>query len=445
MKAVFVIFLTVFTTGCAFKQSEPQAKSGGADTVDSGLNSHQSENSVSYRLPIDKGPGKPALSEVIATTSLFRDPSTRALRSEGPLVAPLVVPDILVVDLNVSGVSSDRAGFKGEIRSGARFVREIPAAAFAVKAGNSAEVEFTVTELKSLLPADAQARIEIVVSVLDIKGKSIDTIEFALSTPPSKTSVKLYLPYGRFEKQKQISIPEAFKKVVVSAELQLDLVGVLELANAEADAIEVALPSKLAHVLTRVDAQTQVNIAECSYGLSKTANETKTPSEVRLLPLTADFHRAARESKDAEFVKTDVGPGDVVQIGVYTTDAMTFALPDDRMVSQTVPIRCTAQCQSGAEGDWNDLGKWGRDCIDCGGTPGNVGQNCHNCMGQHRDWCRWQNWRDWKDYSSVSGGFESYLSFSPSEAPSSYLLGFINQKVPGRPRVVFNETIQFKK
>lgn len=439
MRHIVLFAAVVLFSGCAFKQ--PEAKQEAA--VVQQQSALPAKNQASYSAAsADSREGEPPVI-VTGSTTLNRDSTTNQLRGNFALVLPAFAPDILTIEARVMDASLP-SSLRGELRSGDRIVREIPAAAFLIEGGRSGSpfsIKFALTEMKQYFAADSQVAMALHLLAVDDAGKPTPFLSLAITTPPSKTSTTPYLPVEAFEKKMKVSVPDSLRHATASDGRQVELVGIFEVRNSESAPIEVTVPQQLAHTLDAVELQTQVTSSECGYSVSRNPSSKRVASELWLLPL--------QTTANANGMTVRIAPGEVAHIGAFATVGAALTPGEDRMSPQVVPTRCMAHCQRGAEGDWNDQGKWGGECLACGGIPGNMGEVCYSCMRQHREWCAWQDWRAWKDYATVSVGTQYSFNMAPTAdkdaASSKFLVKFVNQSVPGRPRQLLSESISIKR
>lgn len=434
--------LCILASGCAFKQSEAKLPSTATSLQESPAALPQSTARFRFASAEKRTGGTPA--DISGTTSLIRDAASGLLKGEYALVLPAVAPDSLNIELNLADYALELATLRAEVRFGDKVIRELPAAAFSLSHTSKGKnaVAFALNDLKTLFPVDAQLAVEVVVFGVDAKGRSNAAASFMLTTPPSKITISSYFPISAFEKKIKATIPDAVKHITLADGRPAEIGGLFEVSNGETSPTDLELPLQLSHALDAVELVTSVSPGECSYSISKTSTAKRMTSELWLVPLT-------QATVGASSSTIRIAAGDVMHVGVYSIAAGGLVPGENRLAPQTVPTRCMAHCQRGAEGDWNDLGKWGPSCLDCGNSRDNMGSSCFSCMRQHREWCRWQDWRDWKDYTTVSSGIEYSFTLAPAaeteQASNHFIAKFINQTVPGRSRQLLIENVSIKR
>jgi len=457
--------LGIVHSGCAFKKTDGAGASsnqGTASTVQE-VKEQAPVSVVTFHVPRTRAPNDPVPApqapieyETSASRKLSFDTQAKAFKTDSALVIPDSVPDelFLSIDLLNAGIATSGTPpvIRGVVKNQAGASRDLPPAAFTLTKGTagsgSAHIEFWLKELKRLFPEKEQGSVTLEISATDEKTKAQTVTSFELATPPSHVKAKSYVSFTTFEKERQLTIPDAYRHVDISAKETLELVGIIEIQNDEDSSVITELPLKLPHSLSLTSTQIQANVSECSYGVARTAVKKDIDADLVALPLTSNLDQLYRDAQGTNVVRATVSPKGAIEFGLYSLKPDLYVPPDNAIVGQSVPYRCQASCNRGAEGDWNDEGKWGGDCTACA-RDHDRGESCYRCHHSHSEWCRWQDWSDWKDYTSVGVGMEYLLSLdvpdTKDRTSTPMQLSFIDQGVPGRVQPLFREQIKVQK
>lgn len=407
------------------------------------------DSEASYRLRKKDTSGKTVDDDAKISVKLLQKSST--LNSEHPLVLPAIIPDEIGMTVALKGFSTQSlAGYKitGSIAKDQGVIRQLPETAFSVvdyDAQGRVQIHFSLQDLRRLLPDAEHGVLSVTVSLVDKRAtnSTATQIQLVLQSPPSKLSSTPFLPLVKYEQEKKITIADEFRRVYLADNSALELVGILELKNNDADGFNVTVPSKLVHEFNIVTSVKSVSASECGNSTSENVTRAKQDSILYLVPFAQNIEVVAAQTVQSAASSIYLDHGDTVAIGVYSNHPGFLTVPKGDLTTRSVPVRCNAQCTSGGEGDWADSGKWGGSCLDCGRTPGNAGSSCFSCMREHSNWCRWQNWRTWTDSTSVPVGSSFSLEISPEEKGSfsEYALSYGFQKGAARKLRILNQPV----
>lgn len=436
-----LILLTVTAVGqlaCAPKDEVSETAPVSAPSVSASQPQVVPKNTISYRV-IEKtdANSKSGIQKAASVPSSVAELKQvkASFIAANSLVLPVVVPDEIMIDAVVSAPDLKPAATYVTsmlLTYSNNTMRSFPDAALVLEDGE-AGVGLTQTlhfrvrlaGLKAVFSDETQDEVTILVTFANRDKPSDEearTIKFVITTPPSRVRSTVYVPVSAYEKAKNVTVPNELRAQRATSGELLSLVGIIELQSDDARAVQFSVPLFLSHELALLRKDSSVVVSECGHAMVEPVTKTLLNSTLLLLPIRGNLGSSNAAVRDKSFPIL-VRAGQPVQIGIYSKDSKVFQLPDPVVKRQSVPLRCNAQCLSGAEGDWADLGKWGGSCLECGRSPDNAGTACFSCMREHSPWCRWQNWRQWKDFTDVTVGqtFKFILSAGAESKPTSAL------------------------
>lgn len=414
------LFLTSFfiislLSGCGKKDQENKRASSSQATTQTAP--ARSGNSISYRI-LETSGVQSQQNGSNAPVSIGLIKNGDHFVAAASVVVPSAIPNRLPLVVTLSDIPVADYVVEGTITKGTNNVRTLAPTLFSMRKDSAVQIRFLIDDLRSLLGDNAHETVSVSMRLAREDQRDSFQVVFNVQSPPSALLQTVFFPLSRFESERHAQVPARLRRIRLINGMSLDLIGVLELTNQEAEEVIASFPAELFHESSLINRITAVSASECSSQVSENVSRSKIEGTLHLLPLTVD-------PQDLTHVAVPVGSASY--LGIYAERQDFYRLPPSTVANQTVPTRCMARCNRGAEGDWADLGKWGDDCLACGRSPGNTGTQCFGCMRAHREWCRWQDWSSWRDFMNVQTGsrFEIDVETNPQTSGQSGELHFV--------------------
>ncbi|MBI2712603.1 MAG: hypothetical protein HYX41_07110 [Bdellovibrio sp.] len=183
-------------------------------------------------------------------------------------------------------------------------------------------IQFTLSGINTLLPdsSDNEARMYVSVDFLGDSKADKFTVEFLLTTPPSKFA---FVQKSLNEYERTLTLPEEIK-YMESDSTKLSLIQVVEVTDLSDQPIAIELPTKVTGKLSQKRIWTDPQYGEFAktvcYDMPKTVETNEVYStDFILLPLSMDLTATWKELLKNESNDLQVTPGEKNLFGVFAT------------------------------------------------------------------------------------------------------------------------------